>query len=149
VSGGNAVAVLLSLAAGVGGSVQAAVMGKLGERVGAAGAVGFAGVVAGLAGVAVMLVGQRSFHAVPASLRQPAWLWTGGLLSAFIVLTITFAAPRLGVAAAIGLVIAGNLVMAAVIDQFGLFGFGRIALHWPRLLGIALLAAGAALSLRK
>ena len=29
------------------------------------------------------------------------------------------------------------------------FGSERIALHWPRLLGIGLLAAGAALSLRK
>ncbi len=142
-------AVLLTLAAGIGGSVQAAVMGKLGARVGTAGAVGFAGIVAGVAGVAVMLVGQRSFHAVSASLRQPVWLWTGGLLSAFIVLAITFGTPRIGVAATIGLVIAGNLVMAAIIDRYGLFGFHPIALHWPRLLGIALLAGGAALSLKK
>jgi hypothetical protein len=30
-----------------------------------------------------------------------------------------------------------------------LFGLDRIPLHWPRLLGIALLGAGAALSLKK
>jgi uncharacterized membrane protein YdcZ (DUF606 family) len=34
-----------------------------------------------------------------------------------------------------------------VIDRYGLFGVNQIALTWPRLLGIALLAAGAALSL--
>jgi uncharacterized membrane protein YdcZ (DUF606 family) len=39
--------------------------------------------------------------------------------------------------------------MGAVIDHFGLLGSDRIALHWPRVLGIVLLAAGAALSLRK
>ena len=37
----------------------------------------------------------------------------------------------------------------AVIDRWGLFGSGRIALHRPRLFGIALLAVGVALSLRK
>ena len=35
------------------------------------------------------------------------------------------------------------------IDRRGLFGSDKIALHWPRVLGIALLAAGAALSLKK
>jgi uncharacterized membrane protein YdcZ (DUF606 family) len=39
--------------------------------------------------------------------------------------------------------------MGAVIDRFGLFGLDQIALHWPRVVGIVLLGAGAALSLRK
>ena len=49
-------------------------------------------------------------------------MWLGGILSAFIVLSITFAAPKIGVAAAIGLVITGNLIVAALIDRFGWFG---------------------------
>ena len=36
-----------------------------------------------------------------------------------------------------------------MIDRYGLFGFERIALSWPRALGIALLAAGAALTLKR
>ena len=36
-----------------------------------------------------------------------------------------------------------------MIDRFGLFGLERIPIGWPRLLGIALLAVGAALSLRR
>jgi uncharacterized membrane protein YdcZ (DUF606 family) len=39
--------------------------------------------------------------------------------------------------------------MGAAIDKWGLFGSERIDLRWPRLVGIALLAVGAALSLRK
>jgi len=39
--------------------------------------------------------------------------------------------------------------MAALIDRFGLLGNDRIALHWPRVLGLVLLAAGAALTLRR
>ena len=39
--------------------------------------------------------------------------------------------------------------MGAAIDRFGLFRSDKIPLHWPRVLGIVLLGAGAALSLKK
>jgi uncharacterized membrane protein YdcZ (DUF606 family) len=39
--------------------------------------------------------------------------------------------------------------MGAVIDRFGLFGLEQIPIGWTRLLGIALLALGAGLSLRR
>ena len=45
--------------------------------------------------------------------------------------------------------LAGSVQAAAAIDRYGLFGFERIALTWPRGLGILLLAAGAALTLRR
>ena len=45
--------------------------------------------------------------------------------------------------------IAGNLAMSAVVDRFGLFGLDPIPLTTTRLLGIGLLAVGAALSLTK
>ena len=64
-----------------------------------------------------------------------------------VVFSITFAQPRIGATATIGILIAGQLLMGAVIDRYGLFGVDQIALGWPRLLGIALLAAGAGLSL--
>jgi transporter family-2 protein len=65
------------------------------------------------------------------------------------VLSITVAAPRIGTTAVVGLLIAGQLVAATVIDRYGWFGFDRVALDWPRVLGIALLAVGAALTLRR
>ncbi len=68
-------------------------------------------------------------------------------MGALIVLSITIAAPRIGAAATIGLVIAGNLLMGAVIDRFGLFGVERIGISPARAVGIALLGIGAALSL--
>jgi transporter family-2 protein len=149
VSGGPALAVVTSLSAGVAGSVQAAVLGRLGDRVGTVEAVGFSTLVAAATGIAVLLVARRSLHGVQTSFHQPLWLWLGGILSAFIILSLTFAAPKIGVAAAIGLLISGNLLVAAAIDRFGWFGLDQIPLSWPRLLGIVLLAGGAALSLRR
>jgi len=92
---------------------------------------------------------RRSLAGVGTSFHQPLWMWLGGILSAFIVLSITFAAPKIGVAAAIGLVITGNLVVAALIDRFGWFGVEQIPLEWTRVVGILLLAGGATLLLRR
>jgi len=147
-SGGSALAVVMSLAAGFAGSVQAAVLGRLGDKVGTVEAVGFSTLVAGATGVLILLVARRSLEGVQHGFHQPLWMWLGGILSAFIVLSITFAAPKIGVAAAIGLVITGNLVVAAAIDRFGWFGVDPIPLEWTRIVGILLLAGGATLVLR-
>jgi bacterial/archaeal transporter family-2 protein len=148
-SGGTALAVAISVTAGFAGSVQAAVLGRLGDRVGTVEAVGFSTLVAGTTGIAVLLIARRSLHGAGASFHQPLWMWLGGILSAFIVLAITFAAPKIGVAATIGLVITGNLVVAAGIDRFGWFGVERIPLEWTRVIGILLLGGGAALLVRR
>ena len=148
-SGGTALAVVMSISAGFAGSVQAAALGRLGDRVGTVEAVGFSTLVAGATGVLVLLVARRSLAGVGHAAHQPVWMWLGGILSAFIVLSITFAAPKIGVAATIGLVITGNLIVAALIDRFGWFGVEQISLDWQRVVGILLLAGGAALLLRK
>ncbi|HEX6680107.1 MAG TPA: hypothetical protein VF063_05635, partial [Gaiellaceae bacterium] len=59
-SGGNALAVMFSLVAGVAGTVQIAVMGRLGDRIGVVAAFAFAAVVAAGIGIAVLLLAQRS-----------------------------------------------------------------------------------------
>ena len=148
-SGGETTAVGLSVLAGLAGSVQVAVMGRFGDRIGTVEALAFATVVQLVVTFSVLVVVRQSVSGYGAGLRAPTWMWMGGLMGGFIVFTVTLAAPRIGAAATIGLIIAGQLVMGAAIDRFGLFGLERISLHWPRLLGLALLAAGAGLSLKK
>jgi uncharacterized membrane protein YdcZ (DUF606 family) len=53
------------------------------------------------------------------------------------------------VTATIGIVIAGNLLSAALIDRYGLLGQDVIPIDRWRLLGLLLLAAGAALTLSR
>jgi bacterial/archaeal transporter family-2 protein len=149
VSSGTAAVVALTATAGFTGAVQAAVMGELGERVGIVPALAFAVIVALMCALTVLLVWERSVAGVRAALDEPAWLWLGGVMSVFIVFAITVGPPRIGVAATIGFVIAGNLVSAALIDRYGLFGQDVIPIDRWRLLGLLLLAAGAALSLSR
>lgn len=142
-------AAMLAITAGLFGAVQVAVMGKLGERIGSLEAVMVAAIVTGLLVLPVLVVARQGVGGLGETLSQPWWMLTGGALGAFIVLSITIAGPKIGTTAVVGLLIAGQLVAATVIDRYGWFGFDRVGLDWPRVLGIALLAAGAALTLRR
>lgn len=144
----NAAAAVICVFAGLAGSIQVAVMARLGDRVGVASALAFATLLTALLGTVILLLARRSLSGIVDAARQPLWLWIGGVAGLFIIFTITFAGARIGTAATVGIIIAGQLVMAAFIDRFGLFGSDQIGLGWARLTGLALLAMGAALSLR-
>ena len=146
---GAALAVPLALVAGIAGAMQVPVQGELGERIGAFGALAFSTAVSAVLSATILLIVRGGFSAYGDALRQPLWLLTGGAMGVVVVLAITIGAPRIGTAATIGLLIAGQLGMGAVVDRFGLLGSDRIPVGWPRILGIVLLAAGAALSLKK
>ena len=148
-SGGTGLAAALALAAGFAGSVQAAVMGRFGERVGTVEALAWAVMLSLPLGLVALLVVRRGVGDLGLAWSAPKWLWAGALLGTFVVFTITATTPKIGTTATIGLLVAGQLAMGAIIDRYGLFGFDRIALTWPRALGIALLAAGAALTLKR
>jgi transporter family-2 protein len=145
----SALAAFLAVIAGLAGSVQVAVMARLGDRVGIFAALAWATLLtAGLAFVLLLVVRQGAGGLAEAA-RQPVWLWSGAVMGLVVVLAITFAGSRIGVAATVGILIAGQLAMGTVIDRFGLFGVDRVALAWPRVVGIVLLAAGAALTLKR
>jgi len=144
----NAAAAVICVFAGLAGSIQVAVMARLGDRVGIASALAFATLLTALLATVILLIARRSLGGIADAARQPLWLWIGAVAGLFIVFTITFAGARIGTAATVGIIIAGQLVMAALIDRFGLFGSDQIGLGWARLTGLVLLALGAALSLR-
>jgi len=146
---GGALATGLAVAAGLAGSVQIAVMSRLGERVGVMEALAVSTLLTAVLALGGLLIARRSVAGYERSLHVPWWMLSGGVLSLLIVFTVTYAGPRIGTAATVGILIAGQLAMGVAIDRWGLFGSRQIALHWPRVLGIVLLAVGAALSLRR
>jgi transporter family-2 protein len=141
------VAVGLAILAGLAGSVQVAVMGRFGGRIGVVEALAFATCVQLALSLAILLVARVGTGGLGGAFRAPPWMWLGGVMGLTVVFAITYAQPRIGATATIGILIAGQLVMGAVIDRFGLFGVDQIGVSWPRALGIGLLGIGAALSL--
>ena len=81
--------------------------------------------------------------------QMPAWAWMGGLLGAIYVASVTVLGPRLGGMTMVALVIAGQLAVALVVDQFGILGYPQIAVTPTRLLGAVLLLVGALLIVRR
>jgi transporter family-2 protein len=142
-------AVGLTVLAGLAGSVQVAVMGRFGSRIGTFEALTVATAVQLLLAAAILLAVRGGTGALPDAFRTPAWMWLGGLMGLIVVFSITFAQPRIGATATIGILIAGQLAMGTAIDRFGLFGVEQISISWPRALGVLLLAVGAALSLSR
>ncbi|MCV2881268.1 DMT family transporter [Actibacterium sp. XHP0104] len=132
---------LVMLAAGIGIPVLAALNAGLGVRLGspvAAAAVLF--VVAFVtAFIALMIAGPAPLRHLPGT---PIHLFGGGLFVAFYVLTITWAAPKFGVGNAVFFVLLGQLISAALIDHFGLFGAKVSPLGLMRALGIGVMAFG-------
>ena len=137
------------MVAGLAGAMQVSFMSQLGDRITVVGAVAFATLFTAVVALLLLLIFRRSFAAYRDAFDHPWWMLMGGLLGLLIIFTVTYAGNRLGVAATVGILIAGQLIMGAAIDRFGLFGSTKIPLHWPRVLGIVLLGAGAALSLKK
>ena len=132
----------LMLANGLGIPLLAALNAQLGNRLGsppAAATVLF--VVAFCAALLTLLV-TSGFAPLALVGEQPKHLFLAGLLVAFYVLSITWAAPRFGVGNAIFCVLLGQLISAAVIDQFGLIGAVARPIGLARASGIGFMALG-------
>jgi transporter family-2 protein len=147
--GSTGIAAGFAFVAGLGGAVQIAVQGRLSERVGSLEALTCAVVVAAASALLVLLVARRSLAGVRAGFAGPKWMLLGGLMSALIVLSITIAGPRIGIVATTALLIAAQFALATLIDRFGWFGVTALPISFARVAGLVLLAAGAALTLKR
>ncbi|MDE4132623.1 DMT family transporter [Phaeobacter sp. QD34_3] len=131
---------MIMLVAGIGIPVLAALNAALGQRMGspvAAGVILF--LVALLTTGIVFLMAGGSLKA---AVGAPPHLFLAGCLVAFYVLTITWVAPTFGVGNAVFFVLIGQLISAAIIDHFGLFGAAQHPLTLARAAGIAVMGAG-------
>lgn len=75
-------------------------------------------------------------------LASPWWVWCGGLLGVCYLWATVVAAPKLGVSVTFGLVIAGQVVTALILDHFGLLNLPVHSASVQRVGGVALIVAG-------
>jgi len=136
--------VVLVLIAGVGLAVQPPTNAALAR---ASGSVVLAALTSFAIGTAVLAVAWTAVDRTPpAALKgAPAWAWMGGLYGAIFVAILAYAAPRLGIAVALTLAIASQMVAALVVDHWGLLGLDRSPASLTRIAGVALVIGGALL----
>lgn len=143
--------VALVLTAAVGGLValQAPINAQLGRTVGSWQAAAVSFTFGTVLLVAIVLVAGGGFGGVGEAPGLPWYYLTGGVLGAAYVTTVLVTVRSLGAGGVVAATIAGQLAMAVVVDQLGILGVEKQPVTALRLVGIALLAAGAFLVIRE
>ena len=99
------------------------------------------GAAAGLLLVVVYVrQGKATFSAIQAPML--GIIVVSGLLGIGIIAGIAYALPKIGIAAGLSTIIAGQMAVAVLVDTFGLAGGQPIPLNWARIGGLGLLALG-------
>ena len=145
---GTAPAVAATVVAGGLVALQAPINSKLGKAVGtfAAASVSFAIGLAVL--VIIALVFGNGFGRLGEALHIPWYYLLGGVLGAAYVTTVLLSVREIGAGSVAAATISGQLTASVIVDQLGILGLQQRALTFPRVLGIALLAAGVFLIVR-
>lgn len=134
---------LLAFAAGVVLIVQVGVNSTLRAAVGHPVMAALISFVIGSVGLLAFLLLIRAPWPDRAQLSAaPAWVWLGGLLGAFYVVSTIIVGPRIGAAALLALIVLGQLVTALLVDHFGWLGFPEHPVTALRLLGALMLFGG-------
>jgi transporter family-2 protein len=143
----NAILAMLAMAAGSLFPIQTAANAQLARLVaGPIAATIISFTVGWFALLAINSAVFRQFPAVGDVVSAPLpLLLVGGVLGATFLSANVYLAPRLGAAATLCFVIAGQIVAAMIIDRFGLFDFAVRDLSPGRAIGVILVLAGAVL----
>lgn len=108
------------------------------------------------AGLIIFIVGTIALGAMVVTFRQPLpsahalmsappTIWFGGLIATFYILAIVIVTPKLGIGTTAVLIIAGQILMALVLDHLGAFGNPQVSFNIWRLVGAVLVVSGVAL----
>ena len=105
---------------------------------------------ASIISVTIALAGLLAIYAVKTNdkfdlsiLKQVSpWLYVGGLIGSFYLYGIVLLIPKIGSLMAFTLIIAGQLIMAMIIDHFGLLGVQQQAITYKSIIGVALIGFG-------
>jgi bacterial/archaeal transporter family-2 protein len=131
---------ILAALAGVCVAVQTSLTGAAQRSLGPAGLVAISGLTTGLCALVVSFFVSRP----ELTGRAVVYALASGVLGAVIVGSIAVAAGQAGVARALSLVIAAQLIAGLALDALGVFGAGA-DFSLPKALGVALIIAGGAL----
>jgi transporter family-2 protein len=139
----------LSLAAGASIIVQQALVANLRSALDSALWALFVSYLGGLLALTLLIVVTRQPVPGAAQVGASSWLsWGAGLFGVAYIAVAVAVLPRLGAAATLALILAGQMAASVVIDHFGLFGVPRHPADLSRIGGILLLGAGVALIAR-
>jgi transporter family-2 protein len=78
----------------------------------------------------------------------PWYALLAGAFGLVVIASISYAIPRIGVAGAVTSIVAGQLIVSAMLDHFGWLGAAERPLDGPRLLGLGVVMLGVWLTVK-
>ena len=131
----------IMLAAGLGIPILASLNAALGQFIGSP--VVAVIVLLGVAFLSICLISLTTNNfPLTKLIEAPKHLFIAGFFVVFYMLSVTAIAPHFGIGNAIFFVLLGQLISAAFIDHFALFGSSGSALTLTRATGLALMSLG-------
>jgi transporter family-2 protein len=138
--------ILIGLAGGVAAGLQTPLVSLISQRLGileSAFIVHLSGAVISL--IPLLLLGGGNL----AQWRTLPWYALGtGVFGLTVIASISYLIPRVGIAAAITAIVAGQLLIGALLDHFGFLGASVRSLDPARLVGLLVVLAGVWLTVR-
>lgn len=132
--------IIFSIVAGMAMSIQGVMNTRLGEGIGNMEANAFVqGTAFALALIVLLFWRQGSFSALGGVNKL---YWLGGVLGLVITLTVMLGIKSLGTTVAISIILISQLLVAAIIDAFGLMDSDKVAFEWTKYAGLALMTGG-------
>lgn len=90
--------------------------------------------------IAWLFTGRESIGALWSV--KPWYVLLGGVIGAFITITVIQSMSMLGPARAALLIVVSQLIIAYLIELFGLFGVEKVSFEWKKALGMAMAIGG-------
>lgn len=138
---------LLGIVSGAFIAIQAPINSQLARGLGLPVAAAAFSFLSGAIVLGIITVALVRFQGISLDWKAPApWLFVaGGVLGAFYVTLSTILTPKIGAAALMAFLVAGQLTAGMVLDRIGFLGMAVREISLGRLAGAALLLVGALL----
>ncbi|MFA7636838.1 MAG: DMT family transporter [Monoglobales bacterium] len=134
------VGIIFSIIAGAAMSFQGVMNTRLGEKIGIYEANAFVQFIGFLLSVVLVLImGGGDLKGI---IQTDKWYLLGGVLAIVITLSVMLGIGNLSPAIAIAIILISQLIVAAVIDAFGILGSEKVVFHWTKFVGVGLMIGG-------
>lgn len=132
--------IIFSIIAGAAMSIQGVFNTRLNESIGLYEANTFVqGTAFIFSFIAMLVLGKGDWSAIFSTNKL---FLTGGIIGLLITITVMLAIEKQSPTVAISVILISQLIVAAIIDAFGLFGAEKVAFGLTKYIGIALMIAG-------
>ena len=134
--------IILAFVSGAFLPIQAGLNTKLGKSAESPIHASMISFIVGVLALALYITFTRQTFSWAGLKTAPVYAWVGGILGAFYVTVIILSFPKLGPGLTFGLVVAGQMVISALLEHFNILVAQPHPLSFMRIVGILLVIGG-------